>query len=120
MAGAFVRLDIGVVEESFTVLNPGEGIADIGLAGTYRFNLAAFKLDTGFVALKNAKIPQRFTVQDRLGGHDRAISAKNQAPSVEALCSSKLSLPAMISLRAISVREARGPTSTIGRWPSPS
>jgi len=120
MTGAFIRLDVGVVEESFTILNPGEGIADVGLAGTDRFDLAAFKLDTGFIALKNVKIPQRLTVQDRLGSHDRAMSAKNQAPSVDALCSSKLSLPAMISLRAISVSEARGPTSTIGRWPSPS
>ena len=76
MTGAFVRLDVSVVEESFTVLNPGEGITDVGLAGTYRFNLAAFELDAGFVALKNVKIPQRFTVQNRLGSHDRAMSAK--------------------------------------------
>ena len=41
MTGAFIRLDVCVVEESFTVLNPGEGITDVGLAGTYRFNLAA-------------------------------------------------------------------------------
>src|SRR4029077_9123638 len=31
MTSAFVRLDVGVVEESFTVLNPGEGIADVGV-----------------------------------------------------------------------------------------
>jgi hypothetical protein len=41
MTSAFVRLDVGVVEESFTILNPGEGIADVGLAGTDRFDLAA-------------------------------------------------------------------------------
>src|ERR1044071_7911550 len=35
MTGAFVRLDVGVVEEGLTVLNPGEGVADVGLAGTY-------------------------------------------------------------------------------------
>ena len=120
MTCAFVGLDVGVVEESFTILNPGEGIADVGLAGTDRFDLAALELDAGFVALENVKVAQRFTVQNRLGSHDRATSAKNQAPSVDALCSSKVSLPAMISLRAISVREARGPTSTIGRCPSPS
>ena len=120
MTCAFVGLDVGVVEESFTILNPGEGIADVGLAGMDRFDLAALELDAGFVALKNVKVAQRFTVQNRLGSHNRAMSAKNQAASADALCSSKVSLPAMISLRAISVREARGPTSTIGRWPSPS
>jgi len=75
MASAFVRLDVSVVQESFTILNPGEGIADVGLAGTDRFDLAAFELDAGFVTLENVKIAQRFTVQNRLGSHDRAMSA---------------------------------------------
>src|SRR5215475_13847919 len=120
VTGAFVWLDVGVIEERFTILNPGEGIADVGLPGTDRFDLAAFELDASFVTLENVKVAQRLTVQNRLGSHDRAMSARNQAPSVDALCSSKVSLPAMISLRAISVREDRGPTSTIGRCPSPS
>ena len=43
--------------------------------------------------------------------------AKNQAPSVDALCSSKVSLPAMISLRAMSVSEVRG--AGLDHWPMP-
>jgi hypothetical protein len=42
VAGAFVRLDIGIVKEGFAILDSGEGITDICLACPDRLNLAAF------------------------------------------------------------------------------
>ena len=71
MAGALVGLDVGVVEERFAILDPGEGVADVGFAGTDRFDLAALEFDAGFVALENVKIAQRFAIENRLGRHDR-------------------------------------------------
>src|SRR5437016_5562755 len=62
VTGAFVRLDVGAVEKSFAILDPGESIADVGLAGANGFDLAAFELDARFVALENVKVAQRFTV----------------------------------------------------------
>jgi hypothetical protein len=48
MTGAFVGLNIRVVEENFLVFDPGEGVAQIGEPGTNRFYLGASQTDTGF------------------------------------------------------------------------
>src|SRR5205085_8475881 len=69
VAGALVRLDIGVVEECFAFLNSDKRVGNVGLAGADRFDLAALELDAGFVALEDVKIAQRFAVEDRLGRH---------------------------------------------------
>ena len=71
MTGFFVRLNVSVIEKRLAVLDACESVADIGFAGTNRFNLAAFQFDTGFVALENVKIAERLAISDRLGGHDR-------------------------------------------------
>src|SRR5437762_7905791 len=72
VAGLCVRLDVGVVEESFAFLDAGKSIADICLTGTDRFDLAALQLDAGFIALENVKIAQRLAIKNRFGGHARA------------------------------------------------
>ena len=42
---AFVRLDVGVIEKGFAILDPREGVVDVGFAGADRFDLAAFQFD---------------------------------------------------------------------------
>ncbi len=71
MTGFFVGLNVSIVEKRLAVLDPRESITDVGLAGADGFNLAAFQLDTGFVALEDVKIAERLAIKDRLGGHDR-------------------------------------------------
>jgi len=71
VTGFCVRLNIGVIEESFAVLDSGKGVTDVGFASTDRFNFAAFQLNAGFVALENVKIAKRLAIKDRLGWHDR-------------------------------------------------
>ena len=75
VARFFVRLNIGVVEKRFTVLDPSERIVDVGFAGADRFYFAAFQLDTRFVTIENVKIAECLTIEDRLGGHVRALNA---------------------------------------------
>src|SRR5437763_310455 len=55
VTGAFVGLDVGIIEKGFAVLDTSEGIVNVGLARTDRFDLAAFELEPGFVALENVK-----------------------------------------------------------------
>ena len=42
VAGLLVWLNVGVIEKRFAVLDPCEGVADIGLAGPDGFYFAAF------------------------------------------------------------------------------
>src|SRR6476620_6496402 len=72
VAGAFVRLDIGIVEKRFAFLDPDESVRNVRFASSDRFYLAALQLDAGFVALENVKIAEGFAIKDRLGRHDRA------------------------------------------------
>ena len=71
MAGAFVRLNIGVVKKGFAIFDSRESIADVCLAGADGFDLAALQLDTGFVALKNVIIAQRLAINNRLRRHTK-------------------------------------------------
>jgi hypothetical protein len=48
VTGAFIWLNIGVVEEHFLVFDPGERVTQIGEAGTDRFYLSTREADTGF------------------------------------------------------------------------
>lgn len=59
VTGAFVGLNVGVVKESFVVFDSRERIADICLARSDRFDLAAFQFDACFVALENAIVAKR-------------------------------------------------------------
>ena len=52
MAGTFVRLNIGIVKERFAILDSRESVADICLACSDRFDLAAFQLDARFVTVE--------------------------------------------------------------------
>src|SRR5438874_2799881 len=90
VTGAFVGLNVGVIEESFAVLDSRERIANICLACTDRFDLAAFKFDTRFVALKNAIIAKRFAIGDRFSCHD---AGKLRFCGPLALCCSRLQRP---------------------------
>jgi len=72
MAGAFVGLNIDIVEKGLAILDPGECIIDICFPGPDRFDLASLHLDARFAAFENVKIPQRFAIENRLGGHGRA------------------------------------------------
>jgi len=69
VTGTLVGLDVGIIEEGFTVLDAREGVVNVGFAGPDRFDLAALKLEAGFVALENMKIAQRLAVENRLGSH---------------------------------------------------
>jgi hypothetical protein len=71
VARFFVGLDVGIVEKRFAVLDPREGVANVGLSSADGFNFAAFQLNASLVALENVKIAQRLAVKDRLGRHDR-------------------------------------------------
>ena len=48
VTGAFVRLDIRVVQERFLVFDPREGVTQVSQAGADRFYLCAGEADTGF------------------------------------------------------------------------
>ena len=76
VTGALVRLDVRVVEKGFAILDSGEGVVDVGFSSADRFYLAAPELEPGFIALKNVEIAKRLTVENRLGSHNRAMSAK--------------------------------------------
>src|SRR5476651_1631828 len=104
MARLRIWLNIGVVHERLAVLDAREGIADIRFACADGFDFAAFQFNPGFVALKDVKVAKHDATRDQA------------APSGEFFNSSKVSLPAMISLSAISVREDFGVASTSGRW----
>ena len=69
VTGTLVGLDVGIIKKGFTILDASEGIVNVGLACPDRFDLAAFELEAGFVALENMKIAQRFAVENRLGSH---------------------------------------------------
>src|SRR3981081_571160 len=69
MTSFFVRLNVGVVEKCFAILDPCESIADVGFAGADGFYFAAFQLDACFVAIEDMKIAKRLAIKDRLGGH---------------------------------------------------
>ena len=72
MTGLRVGLDIGVVKKGFALVDAGEGIADVRLAGANRLYLAAFELNPSFVAIEDVKIAQGLAINYRLGSHDRA------------------------------------------------
>ena len=55
MAGALVRLNVGVVKKRFAIFDARERIADVCLACADRFDLAAFQLDARFVAIETVK-----------------------------------------------------------------
>ena len=42
VAGAFIWLDVRPIDKGFAILDSREGVADVGLAGPDRFDLAAF------------------------------------------------------------------------------
>jgi hypothetical protein len=48
VTGAFIWLNISVIEEHFLVFDPGERVTQIGEAGTDRFYLSTREADTGF------------------------------------------------------------------------
>ena len=69
VAGAFVRLNIGVIKKGFAIFNSRKSIANICLARADGFNLATPQLDARFVALENVIIAQCFAIDDRLSRH---------------------------------------------------
>lgn len=56
VAGAFVGLDIGAVEEDPGVFDAGEGAADIDEAVPDRLDLGAFQLEAGLEPLENVVV----------------------------------------------------------------
>src|SRR4030095_261247 len=73
VAGAFVRLNVRVIKERFAIFDSGKRIADVGLAGANRFDLAPFQLDSRFVALKNMIIAERFPIDNRFARHIHTV-----------------------------------------------
>src|SRR4051794_31667930 len=69
MTGAFVGLDIGVVEKRLAVFDAGKGVADVRLPGADGFYFAAFQLNPRLETLENVKIAQRLAIKYRLGRH---------------------------------------------------
>src|SRR5437870_4130126 len=62
VARFLVWLDIGVIKKSFAIFDSREGIADVRLACSDRFDFAPFQLDARFVALENPIIAKRFAI----------------------------------------------------------
>src|SRR2546423_14930332 len=79
VTGFFVRLNIGVVEKSFAVLDARESITDVRLAGANRFYLAAFEFDADLVALEDVKIAERLAIENRLCGQKCSSSDKRES-----------------------------------------
>src|SRR5918996_392691 len=71
VAGAFVRLNIGVVKKGFAIFDSRESIADVCFARANGFNLAPLQLDASFVALENVIIAQRLAINNRLRRHTK-------------------------------------------------
>lgn len=69
MTGTLIGLDVSIVEKGFAVLDASKSVADVSFAGTDRFDLASFQLDTSFVTFENVKIAQCLAIEDRLGSH---------------------------------------------------
>src|SRR6266436_3058577 len=79
VTGAFVGLNVGVVKESFVVFDSRERIADICLARSDRFDLAAFQFDACFVAVENAIVAKRFAIGNRFACHSARTSSSRNA-----------------------------------------
>ena len=67
--GLFVRLNVGIVKKGFPVFDARKCIVDVRLASANGFDLAAFELNAGFIALENVIIAEGLAVNDRLGRH---------------------------------------------------
>ena len=70
VTGAFVRLNVGIVEKCFAFFDPSEGIVDVGFTGANRFDLASLQLDAGLVAFENVKVAERFAIENGFGRHE--------------------------------------------------
>jgi hypothetical protein len=69
MAGAIVRLDIGIVQKYFAVFDPGERVIEIGKSGSDRFDFGALQFDPSLDLVKDMVIVKRTPVGDDLNGH---------------------------------------------------
>jgi hypothetical protein len=86
VAGAFVRLNVGVVKKRFAVFDSREGIADVCLACPDRFDLATLKLNAGFITLENTVVAERLAINDGFARHTErqpsALEATAAPPNV--------------------------------------
>jgi len=69
MTGAFVRLNIGVVEVNLVVLDSGKGVIEVGKAGPDRFDLGSLQRDSGLYLFENLIVMERASIGSDLGGH---------------------------------------------------
>ncbi len=85
MAGALIRLNVGVVEKSFAIFDASEGVTDVRFASADGFDLTALQLDASLVALENVIIAQRLAIKNRLGSHDRALKRDGNSGAVRGI-----------------------------------
>jgi hypothetical protein len=69
MTGAFVRLDVRVVEVNLVILDSGEGVVEIGKTGPDRFDLGSLERDASLYLFKNLIVMERASIGSDLGGH---------------------------------------------------
>jgi hypothetical protein len=69
MTGAFVRLNIRVVEVNLAILDPGKGVVEIGKTGPDRFDLGSLQRDAGLYPIENLIVMERASIGSDLGGH---------------------------------------------------
>jgi hypothetical protein len=69
VARFFVGLNVSVVKKRFTLLDPGERIADVRFAGANGFNFATLQLDSSLVPIEDVKIAKSLAIEDRLSRH---------------------------------------------------
>ena len=69
MAGAFVRLNIRVVEVNLVILDPRKGVVEIGKAGPDGFNLRSLQFDASLYLFENLIVVERAAIGSDLGGH---------------------------------------------------
>jgi hypothetical protein len=75
VAGAFVRLNVDIVEENLSAFDAGEGVVQIGESATDRFDFRAFQFDARLEALEDMKIVKRFAIDGNVSAHARSRRA---------------------------------------------
>jgi hypothetical protein len=69
MTGAFVRLNIRVIEVNLIILDSGKGVVEVGEASPDRFDLGSLQRDAGFYLFENLIVMERASIGSDLGGH---------------------------------------------------
>jgi len=69
VAGANIRLDVGVVEKRLTIFYPGIGASEIYVTGPNGFDFGSKKFDARFKTFFDVKVMKRLAVIGDLGSH---------------------------------------------------